>query len=903
MRVTIAIAAYNAAETIEQAVRSALAQTEPCAVIVADDGSDDGTADLAEAAGATVLRCPHRGRADTFNMAWEAADTEWVYFLGADDWMDPDTIAAYLATLDANPHASMLYGDIEMRDRFDEPRGNVWQYEQHTPEELREAFRINGQSPIPSNASCLWRKRTLEQLGGFKFPICTDTELLQRALVAPGFKPVHVPGARYHYRWDPAKVKRASKAKATIDIFDQIGQMDAAYYLVKWLGWNRSEAARPFLEKALQLEPGEMNAIVHKIEGPKSKVFLACIDQDGGPAFIKRHAAHWTKRWDVTSDIDQADLIFVEWCANALVEISRRPKLAPIIARLHSYEMFTDFPDRVNWERVDALAFVSRTVEDYIRDHYALNVPSVWMPNGVDLTKFTIPPGKRWDTKRIAFLANLSAKKGPMLLAQVIAALPDGYSVHIAGRIDDPRFKFYLDDFVRKGGYEDRVEWCGYVEDVPGWLRDKSFVLATSPFESFGLGIAEAVACGCIPLVHDWPGADDWWGNWNLWQTPEGCVRQLTKSNEANAEEYSKEGRAELPTHADSLAASTGILEAAMAQTGPHFIVGKDQRFLEPHEFDGYIEGKRKAHKRVPGIDRVVIHMPPNGGFRYIQQNYALAFEALGYDVRVLDFGANDRDAALDRAHLVVSACSDPYNDDLGGFNHFLAPCVLAASPTLPGAAERVSGDFLDEMSLENFLWSPVHPTHIEAEHQHYTDLGLTVRHLPYAAMPTVHHHVRGRIREDIGFIGTYNPTKAPNFDKWIRPIMQKRRSLVAGVGFPGVGPIPQNQANRVYSLCRVCPNVHQDIQRGRRMMLNERTFVIPACGGFEIVDWSECLEDYFEPNELLGARDPEHMATIVESWIRQPRLRLEAALAGHHRVLRDHSYLDRVTEVMSWLV
>ena len=31
-------------------------------------------------------------------------------------------------------------------------------------------------------------------------------------------------------------------------------------------------------------------------------------------------------------------------------------------------------------------------------------------------------------------------------------------------------------------------------------------------------------------------------------------------------------------------------------------------------------------------IERILVHMPPNGGFRYIQQNYALAFEALGYD-------------------------------------------------------------------------------------------------------------------------------------------------------------------------------------------------------------------------------------------------------------------------------
>jgi len=85
-------------------------------------------------------------------------------------------------------------------------------------------------------------------------------------------------------------------------------------------------------------------------------------------------------------------------------------------------------------------------------------------------------------------------------------------------------------------------------------------------------------------------------------------------------------------------------------------------------------------------------------------------------------------------------------------------------------------------------------------------------------------------------------------------------------------------------------------------MMLNERTFVIPACGGFEVVDWMDCLYDYFEPGEMLSARDPAEMAEKVTEWLATPRLRLKYALAGHHRVLRDQTYFERVGEMMAWL-
>ncbi|MEN7972776.1 MAG: glycosyltransferase family 2 protein [Verrucomicrobiota bacterium] len=51
----VLICAYNEAEHIESVVRAALDQ-KPCRVVVIDDGSSDGTAELAEQAGAHVLR-------------------------------------------------------------------------------------------------------------------------------------------------------------------------------------------------------------------------------------------------------------------------------------------------------------------------------------------------------------------------------------------------------------------------------------------------------------------------------------------------------------------------------------------------------------------------------------------------------------------------------------------------------------------------------------------------------------------------------------------------------------------------------------------------------------------------------------------------------------------------------
>jgi glycosyltransferase involved in cell wall biosynthesis len=83
--VSVVIAAYDEERHVGRLLRSLALQTLPPAeVIVADDGSRDRTAAVAEEHGATVLRLPHRGPAFARNAGVEAADGKIVVFADAD---------------------------------------------------------------------------------------------------------------------------------------------------------------------------------------------------------------------------------------------------------------------------------------------------------------------------------------------------------------------------------------------------------------------------------------------------------------------------------------------------------------------------------------------------------------------------------------------------------------------------------------------------------------------------------------------------------------------------------------------------------------------------------------------------------------------------------------------------
>lgn len=91
---TIIVPAYNAAKVLPACLESLWAQTKPVCVLIANDGSTDDTAAIADAAAAAhpesvrVLHLPHRGLIATRKSSISLVETEYFAFLDADDVME-----------------------------------------------------------------------------------------------------------------------------------------------------------------------------------------------------------------------------------------------------------------------------------------------------------------------------------------------------------------------------------------------------------------------------------------------------------------------------------------------------------------------------------------------------------------------------------------------------------------------------------------------------------------------------------------------------------------------------------------------------------------------------------------------------------------------------------------------
>lgn len=102
-RVSIIIPAYKAVATLEKAVRSVLAQTEPdWELLIIDDCSPDETGALAERlamldARIRVIRQPeNRGKPVAMNTATATARGRWIALLDSDDWYAPTRLKTLL---------------------------------------------------------------------------------------------------------------------------------------------------------------------------------------------------------------------------------------------------------------------------------------------------------------------------------------------------------------------------------------------------------------------------------------------------------------------------------------------------------------------------------------------------------------------------------------------------------------------------------------------------------------------------------------------------------------------------------------------------------------------------------------------------------------------------------------
>jgi glycosyltransferase involved in cell wall biosynthesis len=172
MRISCIIPVFNGERYVAEALDSVLAQElAPSEIIVVDDGSTDGTADVLRtyAGSMRVVRQPNLGVSAARNAGLRAATGDVIAFLDSDDLWPAGRMKVLAASLAADDGADVVAGLVETLDQ--RPARPA------VREDLRTMHRVH------LVGSTLMRRSVFERVGAFNeaLRVVEDTEFIVRA--------------------------------------------------------------------------------------------------------------------------------------------------------------------------------------------------------------------------------------------------------------------------------------------------------------------------------------------------------------------------------------------------------------------------------------------------------------------------------------------------------------------------------------------------------------------------------------------------------------------------------------------------------------------------------------------------------------------------------------------------
>ncbi|MCC6477547.1 glycosyltransferase [bacterium] len=338
---------------------------------------------------------------------------------------------------------------------------------------------------------------------------------------------------------------------------------------------------------------------------------------------------------------------------------------------------------------------------------------------------------------------------------------------------------------------------------------------------------------------------------------------------------------------------------------------------------------------------RIVVPTPLYGGSLPIARHAAEAFRANGHEVVLLDFeeqfslfkrceslstGPNNSvplqaTVASLLADITAAAAIDA-RADLVWFTA-QSPISRGALRSLRQAGVRSAMWFVEDFRRYDYWKSLVAELDCvftiqsgEVEGAMREAGARNVVYLPAAANPRIHNangvaqEQMKRFGAEVSFVGAGYRNRVEFFQR--HPIEGLR---VWGNDWPANASVHREEDGRrlsaeetalVYRATEINLNLHSTadgapLSKGN--FVNPRTFEIAACGGFQICDTQTPLADLFEVgSEIVAVATEQELLDAIEYYRQRPEQRKLIAHKGHERVMREHTYVQRMKQAASRL-
>jgi len=206
-----------------------------------------------------------------------------------------------------------------------------------------------------------------------------------------------------------------------------------------------------------------------------------------------------------------------------------------------------------------------------------------------------------------------------------------------------------------------------------------------------------------------------------------------------------------------------------------------------------------------------------------------------------------------------------------------------------------------------DYLYIHYHPDALEQTHGHWIDNGFSVCSQLNAA--DVFEFTNGQkieeFRSDIAFVGGYWGYKSQVLDKFLLPLCENLGDYNIKIFGNQQWPVPQycgfidgKMVNDVLASAAICPNLSEPHSQEFGFDIVERPFKLLSNKCFVISDYVEKMEKVFG-DSIVYAKTPEEFKEKVDYYLNNPEERQKCIQSGYEKVINEHTYFDRVNEIL----
>lgn len=118
--------------------------------------------------------------------------------------------------------------------------------------------------------------------------------------------------------------------------------------------------------------------------------------------------------------------------------------------------------------------------------------------------------------------------------------------------------------------------------------------------------------------------------------------------------------------------------------------------------------------------------------------------------------------------------------------------------------------------------------------------------------------------------------------------------------GIANNGPLLGNMSKlaHVYATAKVCPNVHTARQVSLQACINERSFMIPLCGGIQVSD-NPMAAEYLGPHCIIARSTTDFINSVIGVVEDQSKCFDKIRESVEH-VAHNHTYFNRLTDIFN---